>query len=278
MIYLLMIIALLILGFRFRTRLRIGSNNSLISFCEYKINSSIDFISFYNFISNHSSSNNLDKEIQNAFRLSQLILDVLNPVLQDWIQNNYSQYTTSIWDDILNINNPHLNNVKEIIRKYRLENNQQNPNDFKLFDITGCVSIAINVIFKIRKQKITEYSQINDDISNLSFTQADAFNFSRLIRNYFYGHNIGFKVNNQEYIKLIGQLESIFAKLSIDHSKKTLKNEIKSTLITKASIGENDFIKWFEQKRDALKLERKVVFRNDERIEDQHLSIEATFY
>ena len=110
---------------------------------------SIDFISFYNFISNHSSSNNFDEEIQNAFRLSQLILDVLNPVLQDWIQNNYSQYTKSIWDDILNTNNPHLNNVKKLIRKYRDENNQQNPQDFKLFDITGCVSIAINVIFKI---------------------------------------------------------------------------------------------------------------------------------
>ena len=90
-----------------------------------------DFISIYNFIFNDSSSGQLDAEIQNAFKLSRLILDVLNLVLQDWIQNNYNNYKPAIWDDILKINNPHLNNVKEIITN--CDNNHQNRPDFKLF-------------------------------------------------------------------------------------------------------------------------------------------------
>ena len=74
---------------------------------------------------------------------------------------------------------------------------------------------------------------------------------------------------------MICQLEAIFAKLNINQTLITLKDEIKSTVITKDTITEDDFIKWFEQKKDALKQERKVVFQNDERIGDKNLSIET---
>ena len=58
----------------------------------------------------------MDQEIQNAFKINRLILDVLNPVLQDWIQNNHSR---SIWDVILHSTNPFLNDTQKILTNYR---------------------------------------------------------------------------------------------------------------------------------------------------------------
>ncbi len=154
-------------------------------------------------------------------------------------------------------------------------NNNKYPNDFCQFDITFCVSIIRNTFPNINPENgwsNNDYSKIN--LTN--FNEADAFNYTRIIRNEFYGHTVGFQIEDNIFDDLIEKLDKVFEKLNIDNSLIKLKNEILTNEITNETEFE-DFQRW---KQETTKLEReyqKVKFEHVKQIEPVNLTIDTNF-
>ena len=167
----------------------------------------------HDIISTVSKSNDLSPKVKNAYKINRLILDILTVVLQKWLEmfiiNDMKLSVDVFFDQMIEgieflnknkfkINNKVYNDIKKTLENVKKANKNKFPNDFSHFDITFCVSIMRNIIIPEINPKhgwLENYSQIN--LKN--FNEADAFNYSRLIRNKFYGHTIGFEIEDKEF-------------------------------------------------------------------------------
>ena len=238
-----------------------------------------------NFISISNKSGQIEKDVQNGFKISRLILDFLTPVLREWLVSyiNQNQLATSIsefFDELINgidylikqenqfkLENKFQNSIK-IIKKtlddVKKCNNNKYPNDFSHFDITFCAKFIRN-IFDIKPENgyINDYSIMGNHLIN--FNEADAFNYSRIIRNEFYGHKNEFKIEAIFFNDLIEKLDKIFKKLNINNHLIKLKEEILEKDIRIENTADY-FEKWQKEKTKLTKELKQVNFSTVEQI------------
>jgi hypothetical protein len=185
------------------------------------------------------TSKSIKEEIQNAYKIDRLILDVLTPAIQDWIEsyliinsnNDVCEYlklkdtskielyheaikSKQIIAGFLNLIKPQLdNNDRNIKDIQRYLDSNPSVNDLKAFDIISC-SVIVKQFFTINTINgyFNEYSEIN---LRKKYNEADAINYSRLIRNKFYAHMNLFEISNQEFIELTNLIDKIIEKLNI---------------------------------------------------------------
>ena len=120
---------------------------------------------------------------------------------------------------------------------------------------------------------LNDYSQIN---LNLNFNQADAFNYSRIIRNEFYGHTIRFELEDVQFDVLKQQLNEIFLKLNISNELNAKKDKILTNDFSK-EITTNDFERWKQETIKLAKELRIVNFKSVKQIESVNLFIDTKF-
>ena len=240
-------------------------------------------------ITSTSNANNLSNQVKNAYKINRLILDVLSRVLQKWledfiIENKLAESINGYFNQLIeNINNNRdikknerqIFDIKKTLENVKkLNNDDKYPNDFSQFDLTFCFSIFKN-IFNIEPKHgwIEKYEDIN---IKKEFNNADAFNYSRLIRNKFYGHPVKFEIETDEFDVLIDQINKIFNKLNIKKfdSLIVLKDEILKNDLTK-EITINDFERW---KQETIKLTKEmndVKFKSVKSIVTSNLTIKT---
>jgi hypothetical protein len=123
----------------------------------HKITSSL--IYYYEFLSKRTSK--IKDSTKNAYRINRLVLDVLTPLLQKWIQTYVNNNSINIWEELMKTNDRSLNLVKKRVQNHFNETNNH-PEQFDAFDISACVSIARNML-KIQSKHgwFDDYSKIN---------------------------------------------------------------------------------------------------------------------
>ena len=223
-----------------------------------------------------SKSEAIKEEIQNAYKLDRLILDVLTPTIQDWMENylisnsnnKVNEYlkikdvsiiesyqesikTIGILPAFLNLIKTHTDNNERNLRDIqRFIESNPSLNDLKAFDITYCSNI-VKIFFNINAiyGYFNEYSSIN--LRKNKYNEADLINYSRLIRNKFYAHINIFEISNQEFVELTTLIDKIVEKLNISSSLLNKKQNILKHTI-------NDVEQINRLKEDIFKIRHEI--------------------
>ena len=108
-------------------------------------------------------SGQLEKENQNYLKISQLILDVLTPVVRKWLETHLAKKNREKLIEKYNTNISGLSTVQKTLEKYRNEflNHVKHmikfPDNFKIFDLTACAEIAGKLLGAELQKKRTSF-------------------------------------------------------------------------------------------------------------------------
>lgn len=274
-------------------------------------NFSSSLLTFYQFIL--TDSNSISVETQNAYKLNQIFFDVLIPSLHQYIDSN------SIWYNLLNSDNKELidikneaqdhiikygeypnlnvlesnNNINKISEEdkkklwndlinsklFVLNTDKEHSTSFNQFDLSQCVSIVQNIFnLNPRHGWFNEF----ENIKLSDFNVADAFNYSKIIRNKFYGHTKNFETSQKDFDDIVDILNKIFDKLQIDDALNKKKEEIIKNQIIKLNRIEQ-FTKW-QTEATKVSIESSEIFKISQQIDPGRWTINTknivlyTFY
>ena len=164
-----------------------------------------------------------NRNTNNAIKIHRVLLDVVTRVVHSWLEDFIIKLEPTNPAKIANIletayttRNPFLNVIKQKLEKYLTENQNIFPRNLRIFDISGCFSLAKQL--DIQRTMITEY----DHLDKL-----------RIIRNKYYGHLTFLEINEVEFENILSQLREIVDLLSLnDELKRRNRQKIDEILKT----------------------------------------------